>query len=190
MPSPPKGTGGAPDETSPAHSDGRRDDKEERSVAVEIAAESSGEISDMSKRIEALREEVTVQGGVALRTDGAGHYGARFHVAAGDPATAVEEGVTALRRAAAAAGVPDGKVVDVEAPTLAEMGGPDTAEIPDLVDMAGLTEILGVNRQLATIVARSKGFPRPAAELNGGPIWTRSEVDRFLRREGARLTHE
>ena len=136
----------------------------------------------MKNKIEALPEEVAVQGGVALRADGAGHYGARFHVSADDPAAAVEEGVAALRRAAAAAGVPDGTVVDVEAPTLAEMDGGETAEVPELVDVGGLTEMLGVNRHLATIAARSTGFPNPVAELNGGPIWARAAVDRFLRR--------
>ena len=86
-----------------------------------------------------------------------------------------------LHEAAEAAGLPRGRVVDVEAPTLEEIRHHrEGAELPELVDLSGLADTLGVNRHLAPIVARSKGFPPPVAELNGGPVWTLADVERFL----------
>jgi hypothetical protein len=155
---------------------------DERSVAVEVAPEHEEDLAEVEDKFDALREEVAVRGGVALDSPEGGRYGGRFSVSAGEPAQAVEQGVAAFERAAEAAGLPKGRVLDVEAPTMEELGHhPARGEVPDLIDLSGLGEALGVNRHLAPIVARSKGFPRPVAELNGGPVWTRESVDRYLR---------
>lgn len=158
---------------------------DERSVAVEVVPEDAEDtdaaIDTVADRYASLREEVAVRGGVTLDSDEDGRYGARFTIAADEPGDAVEEGVVVLQEAAEAAGLPRGRVVDVEAPTLAELGhDADSSELPALVDLSGLADVLGVNRHLAPIVARSKGFPPPVAELNGGPVWIRAKVEEFL----------
>lgn len=156
---------------------------EERSVAVEVTPERHEDIPQVKDKFPALREEVAVRGGVALQSEEAGRYGARFCIAADEPSEAVEEGVGALNQAAAAAGVPEGAVADVEAPTLGELReqAKRAHELPDLIDLSGLSEFLAVNRHLAPMIARSKGFPAPIAELNGGPVWVRESVEDYLR---------
>jgi len=167
---------------------------DERSVAVEMAPEREEDLAEVEDKFDALREEVAVRGGVALDSPEGGRYGARFSVSSDEPAQAVEQGVATFERAADAAGLPEGRVVDVEAPTLEELGQhPGRGEVPELIDLSGLGEALGVNRHLAPIVARSKGFPQPVAELNGGPVWIRESVDGYLRstaRDGAEQVAE
>src|SRR5919202_1639880 len=155
---------------------------DERSVAVEVAPERDEDVSAVREGFSALREEVAVRGGVTLDSNEEGRYGARFTMSAEEPGDAVDEGVAALQQAADAAGIPRGRVVDVEAPTLEELRQEgDDGDLPGLVDLSGLADLLGVNRHLAPIVVRSKGFPGPVAELNGGPVWILSKVERFLR---------
>ena len=157
--------------------------KDERSVAVEVVPEQDEDVPAVRERYSSLREEVAVRGGVTLGSgDGDdGRYGARFTIAADEPGAAVEEGVDVLQQASDAAGLPRGRVVDVEAPTLEELGHDgQESDLPALVDLSGLAKLLGVNRHLAPIVARTKGFPPPVAELNGGPVWVLDEVERFL----------
>jgi hypothetical protein len=158
---------------------------DERSVAVEVMPDREEDVAAVADGYPALREEVAVRGGVTLQGDEEGRYGARFTVAADEPGVAVEKGVSVLEEAAEAAGLPRGRVVDVEAPTLEELGHGERSELPELVDLSGLAELLGVNRHLAPIVARSKGFPPPLAELNGGPVWALARVQRFLSSEAA-----
>ncbi|MDQ4131194.1 MAG: hypothetical protein M3133_09450 [Actinomycetota bacterium] len=156
---------------------------DERSVAVEVVPERQEDVAAVEDGFPSLREEIAVRGGVTLAGREEGRYGARFTVAADEPSEAVDEGVAVLEEAADAAGVPRGRVVDVEAPTLEELGHAEGSDLPELVDLSGLAEMLGVNRHLAPIVARSKGFPPPVAELNGGPVWTLARVQRFLSSE-------
>lgn len=162
------------------------DPVEERSVAVEVAADGADDAStgpEHDRKLDDLRHEVAERGGVPLRSSDDRRYGARFCVTAPDPAAAVAEGVKRFRRAAAGAGLADSPVLNVEAPTLAELDERHTgAEVPDLVDIAQVAELLGAESRLATILVRSKGFPAPAAELSGGPVWTRPSVVDFLRR--------
>lgn len=51
----------------------------------------------------------------------------------------------------------------------------------NLLGIHELAELLGVSRQRADQLARHAGFPRPAAELRGGRIWKRTEVDKWIR---------
>jgi hypothetical protein len=158
---------------------------DERSVAVQVVPEREEDVAAVEEGYSSLREEIAVRGGVTLGGAKEGRYGARFTVAADDPSAAVEEGVEVLEEAAEAAGLPRGRVVDVEAPTLEELGHAEGSELPEMVDLSGLAGMLGVNRHLAPIVARSKGFPPPVAELNGGPVWALARVQRFLSSEAA-----
>ena len=146
-------------------------------------AETADAGPERDRKLDDLRHEVAERGGVPLRSSDDRRYGARFCVTAPDPEAAVEEGVERFRRAAAGAGLAGSPVVAVEAPTLTELqerhAGP---EIPDLVDIGQVAELLGAESRLATILVRSKGFPAPAAEFSGGPVWTRPSVLDFLRR--------
>ena len=48
--------------------------------------------------------------------------------------------------------------------------------------LAGITEIgqmLGVSRQRASQLVVSKGFPKPLGRVAAGPIWKRSDVERW-----------
>lgn len=165
-------------------SEGEREQSmEERSVAVEVDLEDDTQETPDQGRLDDLREAVADRGGVPLAAPDSPRYGARFCVTTDDPAAAVEEGVGTFKEAAASAGVPDNPIVEAEAKTLSELAqeheGP---EVPDLIDLAGLAELLGVSPDLGAIVIRFRDFPAPAAELSGGPVWTRESIDRFLRR--------
>ena len=137
---------------------------------------------DLDDKLDTFRDEVAGRGGVPLRSSDGRRYGARFCVTAPDPAAAVDEGVEQFRGAAATAGLADSALVDVEAPTLAELGDRTTSEVPDLLDITQVAEMLGADHRLVTILVRSKGFPPPAAELHAGPVWTRRSIVDFLRR--------
>ena len=154
---------------------------DERSVAVEVVPEGDEDVAKIRDRYSSLREEVAVRGGVTLDSGESDRYGARFTIAADEPGAAVEKGVAVLEEAADAAGVPRGRVADVKAPTVEELRAEGNGqELPELVDLCGMSDVLGVNRHLAPIVVRSKGFPRPVAELNGGPVWELATVKEFL----------
>lgn len=62
--------------------------------------------------------------------------------------------------------------------------------MPDsLMGLAEVAKLLGLSRQRADQLARTKGFPEPVAELIGGRIWQRESVERWARETG-RLTAE
>lgn len=55
------------------------------------------------------------------------------------------------------------------------------------MNLVGIHEIaadLGVSRQRADVLARSKDFPKPAATLQMGRVWRRSDVDRWRAKHG------
>lgn len=153
---------------------------------MEVAAgdaEVAGAGPERDRKLDDLRHEVAERGGVPLRSSDGRRYGARFCVTAPDPAAAVDEGVERFQRSAEGAGLAGSPVISVEAPTLPELDDRNAApEVPDLVDITQVAELLGAEHRLVTILVRSKGFPAPAAELHAGPIWTRHSVIDFLRR--------
>jgi len=158
---------------------------EERSVAVEATApesEIATPAAERDEKLDALRHEVAERGGVPLQSSDRRRYGARFCIASSDPASAVDEGMHEFREAAAEAGLGDSPVVAVEAPTLEELADRNATDVPDLVDITQVAEMLGADHRLVTILVRTRGFPAPAAELHAGPVWTRRSVIEFLRR--------
>lgn len=136
----------------------------------------------LDRQLDTFRDEVAERGGVPLRSSDGRRYGARFCITAPDPTAAADEGVEAFRQAAAAAGLDDSAELEVEAPTLEELGDRSSSEVPDLLDITHVAEMLAVDHRLVTILVRSKGFPAPAAELHAGPVWTRRSIVDFLRR--------
>ncbi|MBW3555834.1 MAG: hypothetical protein KY454_02735 [Actinobacteria bacterium] len=157
---------------------------EERSVAVEVGVDEDEQATaELEKKLQALRQAVAERGGIPLGAAESSRYGARFCVSAADPAAAVDAGVRVFKEAAASAGLPDGPIVDAEANTLDELAEERAqADVPALIDVMGLADLLGVSYDLATILIRFRDFPPPVAELSGGPVWTCESIDRFLRR--------
>jgi hypothetical protein len=52
---------------------------------------------------------------------------------------------------------------------------------PQLVGLSEIAEQLGVTRQRANTLRRSRSdFPDPAAELRAGPVWFAADVTRFV----------
>jgi predicted DNA-binding transcriptional regulator AlpA len=51
----------------------------------------------------------------------------------------------------------------------------------NLLGLHELAELLGVSRQRADQLARYQGFPKPVAELKGGRIWKRGDVEKWER---------
>lgn len=49
----------------------------------------------------------------------------------------------------------------------------------NLLGLQELADLLGVSRQRADQLARYQGFPKPVAELKGGRIWKRGDVERW-----------
>lgn len=159
---------------------------EERSVAVEATApeaEIATPAPELDEKLDSLREQVAERGGVPLQSSDRRRYGARFCVVAPDPASAVEEGMNTFREAAAEAGLADSPVVGVEAPTLDDLADRHATEVPELVDIMQVAEMLGADHRLVTILVRTRGFPAPAAELHAGPVWTRRSIIEFLRHQ-------
>lgn len=57
----------------------------------------------------------------------------------------------------------------------------DLPAVPALVGVAELADLLEVSRQRASKVAdTAPGFPAPIARLRSGPVWRRTDLDRFL----------
>jgi predicted DNA-binding transcriptional regulator AlpA len=54
----------------------------------------------------------------------------------------------------------------------------------ELIGIAELAELLKVSRQRADQLARQVGFPAPVATLVGGRVWSRSEVEAWMREVG------
>ena len=53
-----------------------------------------------------------------------------------------------------------------------------------LVGVREISKLLGVSRQRADQVVRTKGFPDPVADLASGRIWERASVVRWAREAG------
>ncbi len=64
------------------------------------------------------------------------------------------------------------------------MRSDNIAAMTRLVGVREISKLLGVSRQRADQVVRTKGFPDPVAELAGGRIWERSGVVKWARDAG------
>jgi predicted DNA-binding transcriptional regulator AlpA len=53
-----------------------------------------------------------------------------------------------------------------------------------LMGVTEIAEMLSLSRQRADQLSRNKGFPDPEAELSGGRIWKRDDVERWARETG------
>ena len=80
-------------------------------------------------------------------------------------------------------------VVSAEVETVEEMDRRlQESNIPDLVGIAEVAGILGVTKQRASELSRSRRFPKPIAQLAAGPVWDRHAIARFVERWPRRRT--
>ena len=122
-------------------------------------------------------------GSISATTDGR-RYGATFSI--DDPhhdldaAAAIERGCEIFEKAAYLSGLAGRPIVRAEALTYAEHDA-DLARplIPELVGIAEIADILGVNRQRASALQTRHDFPAPVAHLKMGPVWTRTSLANF-----------
>jgi predicted DNA-binding transcriptional regulator AlpA len=54
----------------------------------------------------------------------------------------------------------------------------------DLVSIGDIAGMLGVTRQRADALSRTKDFPEPVATVAGGRLWMRDEVLAWMRDTG------
>jgi len=62
----------------------------------------------------------------------------------------------------------------------------ETEPSPDLVGLTEAAARLGVTRQRALQLSKTRAFPRPLAQLAAGPVFSRREIDNFGARRDAR----
>jgi len=56
----------------------------------------------------------------------------------------------------------------------------ETSNVPEVVGVAELADMLNVSKQRASSLAKAKSFPRPLAVLASGPVWAKNTVLRFV----------
>jgi hypothetical protein len=93
-------------------------------------------------------------------------------------ARALERAVHVTRKAIPRAG----RVIAAEVQTVEEQERRlMRADWPSLVGVAEVAALLRVSKQRASVLARSRGFPRPVARLRSGPIWKRATVEHYAK---------
>ncbi|MBI2168005.1 MAG: hypothetical protein HYU28_00680 [Actinobacteria bacterium] len=125
--------------------------------------------------LDLLHAHAAVVGGQGNRLD------ARLTVAAESPADAVARTLELVCKAAERVGLGTPAAMKIEAMEASalelDLAGPN---FPALVGIAEIADLLSVNRQRASQVARTGAFPAPVAELAMGPVWTAPSVRRFV----------
>ncbi len=58
----------------------------------------------------------------------------------------------------------------------------------DLVSTAEIARMLGLTRQRVQQLAKTEGFPPPAATLSMGSVWHTADIRAWAHRTGRRLT--
>lgn len=102
----------------------------------------------------------------------------RFSVVAPSASDAFAKALRLFKKA-----VPGAETLRAEIETAEELDRALAAsDVPDLIGVAELADLLTVSRQRASELARSREFPKPWVLLKAGPVWRRSSVARFVGR--------
>lgn len=105
----------------------------------------------------------------------------RFCVRASGPQRATDAGHRLLQSALNKAGISGARIIEVE---VQEIAGLDRSvkesNVPDLLGVTELAQVLKVTKQRASELAASPGFPKPIATLASGPVWKKSTVARHI----------
>ena len=127
------------------------------------------------------RFSAAVTGSPEEPIDDHGRYGARLVIEADSPTQALDIAARETENAASQANLPNMPLVHAEVTEWDEFERRlDQPTYPGMIGVSELAELLGVNRQRASAVARSANFPKPAAELAAGPVWFEPTVRRFV----------
>lgn len=151
----------------------------EWSVAIEAAAGADAggdtvDVEELWRLVDALAGHGPAVGG------GGDRYDVQFSVDAADVGAAMTKALRLWRRAVAAAGLPPWPIVRSELLTAAEQDADLARPQPVLVGVSEIAGLLGTTRNRAWQVTRKPDFPRPLADLAGGPVWALPMVARFL----------
>ena len=113
---------------------------------------------------------------------GRNRYTARFYVTASTITEAVESAVEAFRAAAAAAGMPDWPLRQVEAVHEDEDLAMALADgsLPEMWRVGDIAEQLGVSERRAEPLTRREGFPAPFGTTPFTRIWAAEDVQEFI----------
>jgi len=145
--------------------------KQEWSVAVVVGCSLTE--AEVDAVLDRLSPDAPV---VSYSPDGAN---VRLSVVAGTVLGAAKCAESKVRRALADLGVEfsiEGMQV-TQAEALADWL--DSPVVPALVGVREVAELLGVSKQRASELARSKKFPAPLTTLASGPVWTEGSVRCF-----------
>jgi hypothetical protein len=151
----------------------------EWSVGLEFTAQRGAvEPDTLFELIEALEDHHA--GAASISPDGT-RIGVDLWVEAPSLRGALATSERAVLRALASVGLAGMSITAADVKPWAEL----EAELarpnyPELVGVAELAEILGVSKQRISELATTAKFPRPLAELKGGPVWDRSSIGNFL----------
>jgi len=119
-------------------------------------------------------------GAASLSPDGT-RIGVDLWVEAPSLRAALAASERAVLRALAAVGLAGMSITAADVKPWAELEA-DLARpnYPELVGVAEMAEILGVSKQRISELAATPKFPRPLAQLKGGPVWDRASIGNFL----------
>ncbi len=114
---------------------------------------------------------------------GPNEMSARFSVEADTVGQASDAGLRLFRAALKKIGlsVPPARIVGYELQASDDLDRSlGEINVPELVGVAELAQILNVSKQRASELARSPGFPKPFALLASGPVWKKGAVARHM----------
>jgi hypothetical protein len=113
---------------------------------------------------------------------GPDRYTVRLALETTSAEAAVSEALSTVQTYAEKVGLPPWPFVWVQATEWSEFERKlETPTFPNVLGVSELSRLLGVSRQRASELARSKHFPKPFAELAAGPIWLEPTISRFVR---------
>lgn len=147
----------------------------EWSVRVELAGVGRDVDPDsLSNVLEKLDSHGAVAG-LGSRT-----LGFRLSVAGVDPLSVQAQALELVKKAMRDADLSEWPVVAISASRMDELAQDlDRSNFTSLAGVAELAKLLGVSKQRASELARSRTFPKPVATLASGPVWAVAAVESF-----------
>ena len=152
-----------------------------------VAATRSGEGQILAFNDETVHDQVSDLMEL-LRDHGAAvsyssyRYTVRLAIEATTAEMAVSEALGTVQRYAEKVGLPSWPFVKLEATEWSEFERDlETPTFPNVLGVSELSQLLGVSRQRASELARSRHFPKPFAALAAGPVWLEPTISRFVR---------
>lgn len=158
-------------------------------VAAQFAEEldNAGDLTDLINALaddflDELDGHSSVVTGSPEEPNGVARYGASLSIEAESAGDAAIRGAALVTAAAKRVGLPQLPLVRIEIVDEAELDRElEVPTYPNILGVSELAHLLGVTRQRASELARSKKFAEPLAVLASGPIWLESSIQRFVK---------